>query len=246
MIIISSEKMQILYLTIVLLAILLIYNLYRNLISGERTIKLFEILMGIIEAEDPNLEGHSLHVHNLTMLIYDSLPYKYRLLLKRRDLHYASLLLDIGKLGIPKEILERSGKLENHDWEIVKRHPDLGIDILKDIPGFVNVRSYILYHHERIDGKGYHQLTGDQIPLGAKIIAVADTYSAMTMNRSYRPSLSYGEAISELRHAAGSQLDEEIVEYFCKIPMDRVDLCLDDVRNKMQRFSDERKERLGI
>lgn len=226
---------------ICILAVAVAYFIYRVFMAKERALEIIELLVGIIEAGDPNLDGHSLHVHNLSMVMYEFLPYFYRMKISQRDLHYASLLLDIGKLGIPKEILERSGKLKNNEWDIIRKHPDLGIEMIKSVPGFVNVRSYILYHHERMDGKGYHQLAGDQIPIGARIIAIADTYSAITMDRSYKPSLPYAEAISELKMAAGSQLDEELVEIFCNIPMSRIDDCLVDVRYKMARFAEGRK-----
>jgi HD-GYP domain-containing protein (c-di-GMP phosphodiesterase class II) len=205
------------------------------------SIKLLEILVGIIEAGNHNLDGHSLHVHNLVMVMYMFLPYSLKIRVRQKDLHYATLLLDIGKLGIPREILERAGKLEGEEWELIRKHPDIGVEILEDIPGFSRVKEYIKYHHERIDGKGYHQLTGDQIPLGAKMIAVADAYSAMTMNRSYKAHLPYAEATSELRMAAGTQLDDELVKIFCSIPMSKVDACLEDVRMKMGKYNYERK-----
>ncbi len=214
-------------------------NKYFN--EKQMSIKLLEILVGIIEAGNHNLDGHSLHVHNLVMVMYIFLPYSLKFRVRQKDLHYATLLLDIGKLGIPREILERAGKIEGEEWEIIRKHPDIGVEILKDIPGFTRVREYIKYHHERIDGKGYHQLTGDQIPLGAKMIAVADAYSAMTMNRSYKAHLPYAEAVSELRMAAGSQLDEELVRIFCSIPMNKIEACLEDVRMKMGKYNYERK-----
>ncbi len=242
----KQQLLHMLAIALIIACIIIVFLLYKNNIENRRSIQLLEILVGIIESDNQNLNGHSLHVHNLAMVLYEFLPYRYRLKVKQKDLHYASLLLDIGKLSIPSEILERSGKLENKEWEIVKKHPDFGMDILKDLPGFVNVRSYILYHHERVDGKGYHQLAGSQIPLGSKIIAVADTYSAIVMTRSYKASLSYVDAISELRLSAGTQLDEELVKCFCDIPVNRIDACLDEVRHKMERFSVDRKGTAGV
>ncbi|WP_051204304.1 HD-GYP domain-containing protein [Butyrivibrio sp. VCD2006] len=217
-------------------------TLYKIHVRKKRTADILELLVGIIEAENPNLEGHSLHVHNLTMLLYEFMPLWDRLRVNQTDLHYASLLLDIGKSGIPDSIIERAGKLGKSEWEIVRQHPDIGVKMLENTPGMGKALSYIQYHHERIDGKGYHQLAGDQIPLGARMIAIADTYSAITMNRSYKASLPYAEAISELRLAAGTQLDEGLVACFCNIPMSRIDACRDDVMDKMQRYLDDRKE----
>ncbi len=242
MISMESKVFDLLVLCMFAAFLIAIVSTYNSFIEKKRSLQLMEILIGILEADDPNLDGHSLHVHNLCMAIYEFLPYSYRLKVRQRDLHYASLLLDIGKLAIPREIVGHSGKLGQSQWEIMKKHPDFGVEILDDIEGFHKVKEYILYHHERIDGKGYHQLTGDQIPLGAKIIAVADTYSAITMNRSYRATLPYAAAVSELKLAAGKQLDEYLVKVFCNIPMNKIDECLEDVRRKMDRFSYEGKD----
>lgn len=241
MMLIDSGIFNLLILLLILLMIWLICMLNHFLVERRRAVKILEMLIGIIEAGNPNLDGHSLHVHNLCMLMYEFLPYPCKLTIRPGDLHYASLLLDVGKLGIPSDILQKSGKLGNYEWEIVRKHPELALDILKGVPGMERIYSYILYHHERIDGKGYHQLTGDQIPLGARIIAIADTYSAITMNRSYKAYLSYVEAVAELKTVAGTQLDERLVKAFCNIPMNKVDACLDDVRAKMERFYEDRK-----
>ena len=236
-----SKEISLLLFFIVLFIVLCFITIYKIYIRKKRTAALLELLVGIIEAENPNLDGHSLHVHNLTILLLEFMPFWYRLRINETDLHYASLLLDIGKSVIPDSIMERAGKLDKKDWEIIRKHPDLGVNMLKHVPGMGKAFSYILYHHERIDGKGYHNLKGNQIPLGARMIAVADTYSAITMNRSYKASLPYAEAISELRMAAGTQLDEELVEYFCNIPMSRVDDCLEDVMKKMNGYLESRK-----
>ena len=236
-----SREINLLMFFIVLLIILCAITLYKIHVRKNRTAAILELLVGIIEAGNPNLEGHSLYVHNLTMALWEFMPFWYRLSVDQTDLHYASLLLDIGKSVIPDTIMERAGKLGKADWEIIKKHPDLGVNMLKDVPGMGKALSYIMYHHERIDGTGYHQLKGNQIPLGARMLAIADTYSAITMNRSYKASLSYAEAISELRLAAGTQLDEELVGYFCNIPMSKIDSCLEDVMSKMNRYLEGRK-----
>ncbi|WP_051656839.1 HD-GYP domain-containing protein [Butyrivibrio sp. AE3004] len=241
MILMRKRDFNLLIFFIIVFVVLALITGYKHYKSKRRTVMLLELLIGIVEADNPNLDGHSLHVHNLTMLLYEFMPYFTKLKVNEMDLHYASLLLDIGKRGIPCQIMDRAGKLGQTDWDIIKKHPEIALEMMKDVPGFEKVFSYILYHHERMDGKGYHQLSGEQIPFGARMIAVTDTYSAITMNRSYRPSLSYAEAISELRMAAGTQLDEEIVNYFCNIPMKKIDACMEDVRNKMERFSDDRR-----
>ena len=241
-----STEINLLLFFIVILVILCAITLYKINVRKRRTAALLELLVGIIEAENPNLEGHSLYVHNLTMALWEFMPLWYRLKVSQTDMHYASLLLDIGKNVVPDSIMEHAGKLDKDEWEIVKKHPDLGVNMLKDVPGMGKALSYILYHHERIDGKGYYQLKGDQIPLGARMLAITDTYSAITMNRSYKASLPYAEAISELRLAAGTQLDEELVTYFCNIPMSKIDSCLDDVMGKMSCFLESRKGSNGV
>ncbi|SEK90859.1 MULTISPECIES: HD-GYP domain-containing protein [unclassified Butyrivibrio] len=242
----NSNEINLLIFFIIILLMLTAITLHENYTRKKRTAAILEILVGIIEAGNPNLDGHSLHVHNLTMVLYEFMPFRYRLQVSQIDLHYASLLLDIGKNGIPDSIMEHAGKLGQNEWEIVKKHPDIGVNMLKDVPGMGKTLSYILYHHERIDGKGYHQLTGEQIPLGARMIAVADAYSAMTMNRLYKATLPYAEATSELRLAAGTQLDENLVNIFCNIPMSKIDSCMEDVNLKMERYPNARKGSIGV
>ncbi len=234
MILVDSGIFNLLILLLVIFAVVGIYQCYKTYKIKCRTGRLLEILVGIIEVDNPSLDGHSLHVHNLSMALYNFLPLSDRFFIRRSDLYYASLLIDIGKLQIPNDILEKSGKLGDNEWDIVKRHPEMSVRILKDIPGFERINEYILYHHERIDGGGYHQLTGNQIPLGSRIIAIADTYSAITMDRAYRATLPYAEAVSEIKRVSGTQLDERLVNIFCSIPKNRVDACLDDVRKDME------------
>ncbi len=203
------------------------------------TIDIMEMLIGVIEAGDSNLDGHSLHVHNLTMLLYDYLPFSYKIKVNATDLEYASLLLDIGKLGVAGNILNKSGKLKGAEWEAMRRHPEISVKILGSVKYFDRISDWVLYHHERVDGKGYYKLKGDQIPLASRIMAVADTYSAITMTRSYKPAYTYEDAIAELKLVAGSQLDEKLVRIFCEIPINRIASCMEDVKSRMARYSDE-------
>jgi HD-GYP domain-containing protein (c-di-GMP phosphodiesterase class II) len=133
-------------------------------------------------------------------------------------IHIAGHLHDIGKFALPDEILKKPGPLTQQEWNIVKKHPVIGADYLKDIrifQGKGGVIEMVLYHHERWDGKGYPAgLKKREIPLGARIIAVADAFSAMTDNRPYREPLSFEEALEELKKGSGSQFDPEIVDIF--------------------------------
>lgn len=206
--------------------------------SEARSMTVLETIVGVIEAGDPNLEGHSLHVRNLTMLLYDNLPLAQRLTINTHNLQYASLLLDVGKLGIPRSIINKTGKLEPEEWDLVRRHPELAVKILQPIKSFDTVSNWIKYHHERVDGTGYYHLRNDQIPLASRLLAVADTYSAMTMERSYRATMTHEEAISELKQAAGTQLDADIVNIFCHIPYKKIEESMNDVRRAMSRYAD--------
>jgi putative nucleotidyltransferase with HDIG domain len=130
-------------------------------------------------------------------------------------LHTAALLHDIGKFIFPDSILFASTRLSAEDLEIVRRHPEQGARLVARMDGYGPVAEIVLAHHERIDGQGYpNGLSGDQIPLAARIIAVADTYDVMTARDSYRRPVSSREAIDELRRVSGAQLDGLVVETF--------------------------------
>ena len=223
-----------------------IFMLYEALIAfrkarsiKERGMELLETLICVMEAGDPNLDGHSAHVHNIVDVFYDYLPAAYQQKLNLGNLRYASLFIDIGKLGIPRSILTKSGKLTKEEMELVRRHPEICVKIIDPVGSFSMISDWILYHHERVDGTGYHGLKGNEIPLASRIIAIADTYSALTMDRTYKASLTYDEAIMELKQAAGSQLDPELVGYFCEIPKHRLEECLTAVRKITSRYRDE-------
>ena len=203
----------------------------------EQRFQVMQTLVGVAEAGDPGLDGHSLTVLKLSMLIYDALPMIYRFKVDREKLAYAALLLDVGKFGVPVEVRNKSGKLTDEEWRMIQRHPEIGKEIMDSLPALKGVGDWILYHHERVDGSGYYKLKGDEIPVASRILAVADTYSAITGERSYRPSLSYEEAIAELKIASGKQLDEEIVKCFCDIPPKRIKESTEAVRERMESLS---------
>ena len=135
---------------------------------------------------------------------------------REQDLiHTAALLHDIGKFIFPDSILFADRKLTDDEWHIVKLHPEQGAKVVRRIEGYGPVADIILHHHERVDGSGYpHRLDGGDIPIGSRIIAVADTYDVMTARDSYRRPVSAEAAILELRRVSGSQLDGEVVEAF--------------------------------
>lgn len=131
------------------------------------------------------------------------------------DIEVASLLYDIGKIGVPDDILLKPGKLSEEEYEQVKKHPEYGWGILRSIPGFERVSLIVLHHHERWDGEGYPAgLAGDRAPLGSRIVAVVDTLEAMLSDRPYRRGFSPGEVIRRLTPESGSQFDPEVMQQF--------------------------------
>jgi response regulator RpfG family c-di-GMP phosphodiesterase len=135
-----------------------------------------------------------------------------------RALEIGSLLHDVGKAGIPHNVLMKPGKLNAEEWAIVQMHPTLGLDLLSGISG-LDLESQIVYsHHERFDGKGYpQQLRGENIPLSARIFSIGDTLDALTADRCYRLGTSVADARVEIHRAAGSQFDPEILDVFNRV-----------------------------
>ena len=222
---------------VIILAVCIIMMNKRIRDINNRDIEMFETLISVMEAGNPNMDGHSLHVHFILEVFCDYLPPEYQRKVNYEYFRFASLFHDIGKLGIPKDIIERSGKLEKKDMDLVRRHPEIGVEIIKSVKSLDRVHDWIRYHHERVDGKGYFGLKGEEIPLESRIIAIADTYSALTMDRTYKASLPYEEAITELRQVAGTQLDRKLVEAFCEIPKHRLDECVQSVHRSMNWFN---------
>ena len=142
----------------------------------------------------------------------------------------AALLHDIGKIGIPDAILHKPGPLTNDEWVIMRSHPDIGRAILEQTGGIARLLSNIVgAHHERWDGAGYPaRLVGENIPLGARILSVADSYDAMTSRRAYREPLSLDQAKTELQRCAGSQFDPQVVDAFLRVLEEQKSLSLVD------------------
>jgi HD-GYP domain-containing protein (c-di-GMP phosphodiesterase class II) len=127
-------------------------------------------------------------------------------------LERAGLLHDVGKLGIPSEILLKTGPLTPDEWAVMRTHPELGLAILGATGRFTREMLAVLYHHERMDGAGYpHGLAAAEIPIEARIVAVADTFDVLTSDRPYRNAFAYPEAVSRVRQEAGAHLDPIVV-----------------------------------
>jgi len=168
-----------------------------------------------IEAKDTYTRGHSDRVAQCSVEIARRLGWEEEHI---RDLQYYALLHDIGKIGVPDSILNKPMPLQDEEFAVLKQHSRVGAEILKSISSIKNLHYGALYHHERYDGKGYPTgLAGENIPIEARIIAIADTYDAMTSNRAYRNRLSQEKVLSELEHAKGTQLDPALVTLFLEM-----------------------------
>ena len=165
-----------------------------------------------IEAKDKYTSGHSIRVAHCSVAIATHLDMKPEFI---KNLHFMGLLHDIGKIGVPDIILNKPSRLNDDEFEVIKTHPSIGYEILKNITTIPNVQYGALYHHERYNGTGYPTgIKGDEIPYEARIIAVADAYDAMTSNRAYRTALSNEDVINELKRGRGTQFDPEILDAF--------------------------------
>ena len=173
-----------------------------------------------IEAKDKYTMGHTQRVAELSIAIADTLGTMMKIENLERfkeDLNIAALLHDIGKIAIPEVVLNKPDALSNDELEYIIKHPMSGAEILNPIGEFEDVILGVKYHHERYDGKGYpFSLKGEEIPLIAAIISVADTFDAMTTDRAYKKALPEAEAIEEIRRNSGKQFNPTIVDAFLK------------------------------
>jgi putative nucleotidyltransferase with HDIG domain len=135
-----------------------------------------------------------------------------------RALELGALLHDIGKAGIPHNVLMKAGKLTPDEWSIMKMHPQLGLDLLNSLPGLDRESQIVYSHHERFDGNGYpRRLAGEAIPLTARVFSIGDTFDAMTSNRVYRPGQTYAAARDEIHRVSGPQFDPSMVKLFDRV-----------------------------
>jgi len=179
-------------------------------------------LINFIAATDDNEDtvGHSQFVANYTLLLARELGIEDQRYLV--DLERGALLHDIGKIGIPEAILKKRGPLSLIEREIIKDHPLLGFKLIEGFSFLERAAQVVLYHHEHFTGMGYpYGLSGEQIPLEARIFALADTVDAITSDRPYRKGRSFEEARREVERHSGSQFDPQLVEVLLSIPQER-------------------------
>ncbi len=174
-------------------------------------------LLKALRERDPYTYGHCYRVARNSKLLAKSAGLSEK---EQKIIEFSSLFHDLGKIGIPDRILLKPGKLTKEEETIMKTHPTKSAEIIEPltmIPFFKSLIPGILYHHERIDGKGYpHGITGNRIPLMARVILIADTFDAITTNRPYRKSRGNEFAYKELKQFSGRQFDEKLVEIFVK------------------------------
>mgnify|MGYP001578899321 CR=1 FL=1 len=178
-------------------------------------------LASTIEAKDRYTRGHTERVTKYALAIADELSNRGKMEFTKNfleDLYIASLLHDIGKIGVPESVLTKETSLTDEEFEQMRQHPLRGADILKALPEFEECLKGVKYHHERYDGKGYPQgLKGEEIPLIASVVAVADSYDAMTSDRIYRKALTKEKAISEIEKNIGVQFHPTVARAFVEV-----------------------------
>jgi putative nucleotidyltransferase with HDIG domain len=169
------------------------------------------VLGDVVEADDGYTGIHSRSVVRLCLEVADQLSLDAN---RKRNLEFGALLHDVGKIAIPKEIINKPGELDDHEWTIIRTHTIEGQKLLDTVGGFMReVGLIVRSHHERWDGGGYPDgLTGEAIPLESRIVSCCDTWNAMRTDRSYRARMPFAQAEAEMRSIAGSQLDPGIVE----------------------------------
>lgn len=182
---------------------------------GDFNQEMAKALIEAVEAKDPYTRGHSERVHHISMEIGRAMGLPPEEL---DDLHWGSLLHDVGKIGIPDAVLCKPGRLTKDEFTFIKVHPERSYDILRHIKHLGKAVLGARHHQEMYDGSGYpHGLKGEHIPLHGRIIAVADTYDSITSSRAYRPGRSHELAMREIDRVSGQQLDPSIVAVFQRI-----------------------------
>jgi putative nucleotidyltransferase with HDIG domain len=173
-------------------------------------------LVTALDFRDNETHGHSWRVVEYAMLVAAKLGVEEPQLTWVR---HGAILHDVGKIGVSDAILRKPGKLDRDEWEEMRKHPEMGYRMLQHIRFLEPALDIVLSHQERWDGNGYPRgLSGEEIPLGARIFAVVDTFDAMTSDRPYRPALSIDRAVEEVRAFSGSQFDPRVAEAFLSIP----------------------------
>lgn len=201
---------------------------YLGALSEKRTrdLAMIETLAGALEARDQTT-GEDLH--RLTKLAQDCLGEADPELAVNEDIRFGFMLHDVGKIGVPDAILNKPGPLDSSEWRVMKRHPEIGVEIVDPVGLSPVATDVILCHHERWDGGGYpNKLAKEEIPLAARAFSVADAYDAMTSDRPYRPAMSRGDALMIIQANAGKRFDPDMVDVVMAMAGPTSELPLDD------------------
>ena len=170
--------------------------------------ELVDCITSALDARDPYTGDHSRRVSDMACAICELMGLSQK---EYDETHIAAHLHDIGKIGVPDAILLKPSSLNDEEWTIMKKHPQIGADILSKSPHFSRISAIILHHHERFDGKGYpFGAKGEEIPLGARIIAVCDSIDAMASARAYRKALPIEICRSEIERNVGLMYDPDV------------------------------------
>ena len=193
-----------------------------------------QALSSALDVRDSETEGHSRRVVEYMELILGKLTVPAGQL---ATLRRGALLHDIGKIGVPDNVLRKPAALSESEWALMRRHPEHGARIIARIPFLEDVSRIVRHHHERWDGKGYPDgLAGEAIPLGARVFAVADSFDAMTSDRPYRRAMSIADARHEVARCRGSQFDPQVVDAFLLVAVARLEEIADDAPHSHPRI----------
>ena len=170
------------------------------------------MLAAAIDAKDPYTRGHSERVARYSMAIGKNIPLPEK---EMRDLRISALLHDVGKIGIDDRILRKPGALSDDEFEVMKQHPVKGAAIMSGVAQLIDIIPGMKYHHEKWSGGGYpDNLQGEGIPMQARIIAIADTFDAMTTNRPYQKAMELSYVVEKVKSFAGNRFDPRVVDAF--------------------------------
>jgi HD-GYP domain-containing protein (c-di-GMP phosphodiesterase class II) len=210
-------------------------TLYSDL--DEMFLGTLQAMVAAIDAKDPYTRGHSQRVAILSrdLAAAIGLPEDFV-----RTAHLSGLVHDLGKIGVPEAVLCKSGRLDEAEFAAIRQHPQIGFRILRDIPQIRDLLPGVLCHHEAWDGSGYPAgLEGDEIPLLARIVAVCDSFDAMSSSRTYRRAMPRDEVFAEMIRCEGSQFDPSIIPVFIGMDLTEYDRLL--ARDASAAAADDRR-----
>jgi len=188
-----------------------------------------QALMASLDAKDAYTHGHCERVSVLAKIIASGLKLTFD---EIKQVALAGLVHDIGKIGVPENILKKPSRLTDEEFAVIKQHPDIGCVIINAIPSLRDLAPGVKYHHERWDARGYpYGLSGGEIPLFARILAVADSFDAMRSTRTYSHARAHVQVVDEMMKCRGSQFDPQIAETLAKADLSEYDAMLDEHRS---------------